>query len=351
MHMSDALLSAEIGAGFWLASGTAIAVSARKLQATQQEAAVPMMGVMGAFIFAAQMINFTIPGTGSSGHLAGGMLISILLGSHAAFLGMASVLVVQAFFFADGGLLALGANIFNMGVIPCYLVFPLIFRPFAGASSATSLRWRMMVFCSAILAVQLGALGVVLETRLSGIAELPLTAFLLAMQPIHLAIGVVEGLVTVTVLQFLRQARPNGEKIASFAPTGNGTLRPRMLMAVGAVALLTGVVVSWFASTHPDGLEWSIARLTGESELGKPADGAHQTLAQLQERIAPMPDYAFKKMDGQLGRGDAPWGTPDAGKSLAGLVGGLLTLVLLLGVGWMLRRRSGTPTPPSSSMS
>ncbi len=78
---------------------------------------IPLMGVLGAFIFAAQMINFTIPGTGSSGHLGGGMILAILLGPHAAFLVMASVLTVQALFFADGGLLALGCNIWNLGVL------------------------------------------------------------------------------------------------------------------------------------------------------------------------------------------------------------------------------------------
>ena len=90
------------------------------------------MGVLGAFIFAAQMINFTIPATGSSGHLGGGMILSILLGPYAAFLVMASVLVVQALFFGDGGLLALGCNIFNLGFWPCFIVYPLIYKKIAG---------------------------------------------------------------------------------------------------------------------------------------------------------------------------------------------------------------------------
>ena len=94
---------------------------------------VPLMGVLGAFIFAAQMLNFTIPATGSSGHLGGGMILAILLGPYAAFLVMASVLTVQALFFADGGLLALGCNIFNLGFFPCFIAYPFIYKKIVGA--------------------------------------------------------------------------------------------------------------------------------------------------------------------------------------------------------------------------
>ena len=91
------------------------------------------MGVPGAFIFAAQMINFTIPATGSSGHLGGGMILAILLGPYAAFLMIASAITVQSFFFADGGLLALGCNIINLGGFPCFIAYPLIYKKLAGA--------------------------------------------------------------------------------------------------------------------------------------------------------------------------------------------------------------------------
>jgi cobalt/nickel transport system permease protein len=90
---------------------------------------IPVMGVMGAFVFAAQMINFTIPVTGSSGHIGGGIILSAVLGGPAALISITAVLIIQALFFADGGLLALGCNIFNMGVIPCLITYPLLFRP------------------------------------------------------------------------------------------------------------------------------------------------------------------------------------------------------------------------------
>ena len=106
--------------------------SARKMRRGLDERRVPLMGVLGAFVFAAQMINFTIPGTGSSGHLGGGLLLAILLGSPAAFITIASILTVQALFFADGGLLALGCNIVNMGLFPCFVVYPRLYRPMVG---------------------------------------------------------------------------------------------------------------------------------------------------------------------------------------------------------------------------
>ena len=135
MHMADALLSQAVGGTMWAATAALIGYSAKKVQKTLDDQTIPLMGVLGAFIFAAQMINFTIPATGSSGHLGGGMILAILLGPYAAFLTMASVLTIQALFFADGGLLALGCNIFNLGFFPCFLVYPLIYQKNCRAQS------------------------------------------------------------------------------------------------------------------------------------------------------------------------------------------------------------------------
>jgi cobalt/nickel transport system permease protein len=107
MHMADALLSPPVGAVFWVVSAGFIGYAAKKISAENDVAKTPLMGVMGAFIFAAQMINFAIPGTGSSGHIGGGLLLTVLLGPWRAFITLASVLVIQCLFFADGGLLAL----------------------------------------------------------------------------------------------------------------------------------------------------------------------------------------------------------------------------------------------------
>src|SRR5512138_2825349 len=131
MHMADALLSPAVGGAMWAASAGTIAYCAKKVRAELDDSKVPLMGVLGAFIFAAQMINFSIPATGSSGHLGRGLLLAILLGPCAAFLTIASVLVIQALFFADGGLLALGCNIFNMGFFPAFITYPFIYKKIA----------------------------------------------------------------------------------------------------------------------------------------------------------------------------------------------------------------------------
>src|SRR5450759_3508707 len=147
MHMADALISPAVGGTMWAATAGLTAYSAKRLRDNLDDHQVPLMGVLGAFIFAAQMINFTIPATGSSGHLAGGMILAILLGPYAAFLVMASVLTVQALFFADGGLLALGCNIFNLGFFPAFIAFPLIYKKIVGHSYT-----RGLVFAGSLIA-------------------------------------------------------------------------------------------------------------------------------------------------------------------------------------------------------
>ena len=158
MHMADALLSPAVGGTMWAATAGTIAFCAKKVQQDLDDRKIPLMGVLGAFIFAAQMINFTIPGTGSSGHLGGGMILAILLGPCAAFLTIASVLTVQALFFADGGLLALGCNIFNLGVFPCFIAYPFIYKPIVG-TSPTPARFAIGATLAGIIGLQLGHSG------------------------------------------------------------------------------------------------------------------------------------------------------------------------------------------------
>lgn len=337
MHMADALLSPAIGGAMWAASAATIAVAARQVSKKVDDCTIPLMGVLGAFVFAVQMVNFTIPGTGSSGHLGGGMILAILLGPCAGFLAMASVLTVQALFFADGGLLALGCNIFNLGFFPCFVAYPLIFRPLLGKSPT---RGRLLVasLVAAVAALQLGAFFVVLQTLLSGISELPFAPFLLLMQPIHLAIGIVEGLVTAAVVGYVWKARPDiltrpGGKVS--APGW----KP-VLLGLAAATLLVGGILSWFASSHPDGLEWAMFHTSGREELAAPEAGVHQSLAGLQEKTALLPDYGFKEGMEVGGEVAEAWPVVDAGTSLSGLVGGLLTLLVTGLAAWLLRGRS-----------
>ncbi|MDX9708049.1 MAG: energy-coupling factor ABC transporter permease [Trichloromonas sp.] len=337
MHMADALLSPAVGGAFWAAGAAILAGCSRKLRNEFDDGKIPLMGVLAAFIFAAQMINFTIPGTGSSGHLGGGMILAILLGPCAGFLAMASVLTVQALFFADGGLLALGCNIFNLGFFPCFIACPLIFRPLLGRAPT---RGRLLAasLVAAVAALQLGAFFVVLQTLLSGISELPFAPFLMLMLPIHLAIGVVEGLVTAAVVGYVWKARPEilttpGGKIS--APGWQP-----VLLGLTAATLLVGGILSWFASSHPDGLEWAMFHASGREELAAPEAGAHQALAEVQEKTALLPDYGFKASADGGGEVDEAWPAVDTGTSLSGLVGGLLTLMVAGLAAWLLRGRS-----------
>jgi cobalt/nickel transport system permease protein len=311
----------------------------------------PLMGVLGAFIFAAQMINFTIPATGSSGHLGGGLLLAILLGSCPAFLTIASVLTVQALFFADGGLLALGCNIFNLGLFPCFIAYPFIYKPIVGGKP-TQLRIIAGAMLAAVAGLQLGAFGVVLETLLSGISALPFSTFVLLMQPIHLGIGVVEGLVTAAVVVFVWKARPEIlDMAAGYTPAVSFSMK-KVLVTLVFLAVITGGVLSWLASAYPDGLEWSMAKTSGKEELDAPEHGVHAILSHIQGITAFLPDYGFK--DGQVAESvenesqqesnthEEAWPAVDMGTSIAGIVGGALTLLMAWGLALFFKREHKT---------
>ncbi|MBF0202931.1 MAG: energy-coupling factor ABC transporter permease [Desulfamplus sp.] len=162
MHMADALISPAVGGTMWAVSAGLIGYCSKKVKNDMDDQKIPLMGVMGAFIFAAQMINFTIPITGSSGHLGGGMILAILLGPHIAFLTMGSVLTVQSLFFADGGLLALGCNIFNLGFFPCFIAYPLIYKKIVDKNPT-----KQNIFAGSLIAaiagLQLGSFAVVMR--------------------------------------------------------------------------------------------------------------------------------------------------------------------------------------------
>jgi cobalt/nickel transport system permease protein len=344
MHMADALISPAVGGAMWAVSSGLIAWSARKVKEIRNDRLIPMMGVMGAFIFTAQMINFSIPATGSSGHLGGGLMLSVLLGSYAAFLVIASVLTVQALFFADGGLLALGCNIFNLGFFPVFIAYPLIYRSIANGA-AVGVRLLVASMTAAIVGLQAGAFGVVLETTLSGISDLPFRTFVIMMQPIHLAIGIVEGLATAAVVTFVARARP--EMLVSDARlVGAGSGRKRVLVGLLIATVVMGGVVSWFASTYPDGLEWSISKVTGKEEVEVSQKGLHKKMVNIQEKTAFLPGYGFK--NGEAGREStvvpsagqgARWPAVDAGTSVSGLLGGIVTFVVVGLIGYGLKAR------------
>jgi cobalt/nickel transport system permease protein len=346
MHMADALITPVVGGAMWAVTASLTVHCANKVKEDLDERKVPLMGVLGAFIFAAQMINFTIPATGSSGHLGGGMILAILLGPHAAFLVMASILAVQALFFADGGLLALGCNIFNLGFFPCLIAYPLIYKTVAGQRPTNS-RIIAGATLASVISLQLGAFSVVLQTLASNISELPFSTFVLLMQPIHLAIGIIEGLVTAAVVTFVWKARPEVLQMAQERMTGDLSMK-KVLACLVAVAVITGGFFSWFASSCPDGLEWAMFHTAGTEELAGPAGVAHAALAGIQEKTAFMPGYGFRETIPRHEQGSgAPeqWPAVSAGTTAAGMVGGFLTLVFAGLIGFFLRHL-GRPAKP-----
>lgn len=333
MHMADALISPAVGGVAWVVSAVSAAYAAAKIKNELGEKKVPLMAVAASFVFAAQMINFTIPGTGSSGHIGGGILLAGLLGPCPALLSLTAVLVIQCLFFADGGLLALGCNIFNMGVIPCLVIYPLVFKPLLKNGISVK-KISAASILSVAAGLQLGAFGVVVETLLSGVTALPFSVFVLLMQPIHLAIGIVEGIITAAVINFVYAVRPEiPESSVNGGPIGTGISLKKTLVCLGALTLVTGGLFSLFASAYPDGLEWAMEKTLsaggGEKELE--AEGPVFRRAEaIQEATAFMPDYGFPAADGEEG--------PAAGTTAAGVLGSILTCILAGGTGYLIYR-------------
>ena len=349
MHMADALLSPAVGATFWAGTAGAIAFCSKKIRESMDEKIIPLMGVLGAFIFAAQMINFSIPGTGSSGHLAGGIILAALVGPYAAFIALASVITVQALFFADGGILALGCNIWNMGLYACFIGYPLIFKPLVRGNSSPQ-RIIVASLLSAVVSLQLGAFSVVIETVLSGRSELPFSTFMYLMLPVHLAIGIVEGLATAGILLFVKNVRPEIlESAVAVRPLSAGLSLRRVVLTMAVLAVFTGGMLSWFASANPDGLEWSIKNVVGKTELPEQHTGIATALKTLQEHTAFLPDYSFKKTETEpenkeAGEPEQPWPAVEAGTSVSGILGSVIVLGVVLLIGFLTKALSKRKT-------
>lgn len=208
MHIPDGFLDAKTVSTLGAVSAIGIAVALKNIRKKSGdlprqsgERHIPMYGVLSAFIFAAQMLNFPVAG-GTSGHFVGGALCAILLGPSAGILIMTLVLIVQCFLFQDGGITALGANVFNMGIVGaglCYYVYILLNKVISNKS--------VTVFISAWLAVILGASFCAIELAMSG--TVPIKVALPAMAGVHTLIGIGEGLITVTVFRFILKVRPD----------------------------------------------------------------------------------------------------------------------------------------------
>ena len=335
MHMADALLSPQVAGVMFGASIAAAGISIKELKKENDSHKLPLMAVCAALVFAGQMVNYAIPGTGSSGHLSGAVLLSAILGPYGAFLSMFVILTIQAVFFADGGLMAIGANLWNMAFYGCFAVYWLIIYPLMKKTGKTKLILASVL--ASILSLQLGAFSVVLETKLSGITEIPFGTFLVLMQPVHLTIGLFEGLITSSILLFIYEARPEILYIPSLKNEENQKSKlsfKTTVIVLAVTVLITAGGLSLVASRNPDGLEWSLFGNTEEGysqNLGLDENNygykssAQEKAEALQNQTALLPDYNFPDSDS------------DMGTSFSGIVGAVIVAVLTLGLSFFIK--------------
>jgi cobalt/nickel transport system permease protein len=307
MHIPDGFLSVYVAIVFWIVSLMLVVYALKRVNQDLGERQVPLMGVLAAAIFAGQMLNFAVAG-GTSGHMIGATLATILLGPWAAILVMTCVVGVQALIFQDGGLLALGANIFNMaiiGVSVSYFAYRTV-QKLAGGKP-----WGLYVggFGAAWLAVFVASLATALELAISGTS--PANIALPTMGAVHALIGIGEGLITMGALAFLAAVRPDlVKRDKAEVPAG------RVVWLVGLVIALGLAVLSPLASSHPDGLEW-VAEQQGF------IDRAQGPLYQI------IPDYVFPGISSEA-----------LATIVAGLLGTVLVFVVALGIAYSRRKRS-----------
>ncbi len=297
LHIPDGFLTIMVSLIFWLITIIMVGLAVSKTNRSLGEKQIPIMGVMAAFIFAAQMLNFPIAG-GTSGHFLGGTLAAIVLGPWAGILVMTAVVGIQALLFQDGGLLVMGANIFNMGILTAvigYGLYRLVIHQKKGIRLAVA-------GGGAWIATMAAALFTSLELWLSGTTRLEIV--LPAMLGVHALIGLGEALITVAALAYIEQTRPDLLNLNNSAREGGWGW-----IVSGVVISLLAVLISPLASGNPDGLE-KIASDLGF--LGSGLDAPFQIL----------PDYSIPFL------GDTAIST-----ILAGAVGAivLIGLVVLLG--------------------
>lgn len=303
LHIPEVYLSFAVAIVCWTISALILSVAIRRTNQSLGERQIPLMGVMAAFIFAAQMINFPI-GVGVSGHLLGGVLAAILLGPWSAMLVMTAVIAVQGLLFQDGGLTAMGANILNMGILTSAIGY--------GFHRAVMSRGRGVILTSAgfaaWLSVMAGALFTSLEMWLSGTADLRIVVP--AMLAVHALIGLGEAAITVSALGFLFRTRP--DLLNDSSPSAQGG---RGWIAAGLLISLTVVLLSPFASTNPDGLE----RVAADLGLAAPTPSASSLL----------PDYVIPAL-----------GNTSASTIAAGVVGVAVVIIAILGMSRVMKKRN-----------
>lgn len=304
LHIPDGFLNLPVSVIGWLLTILMVGLALRQTRDQLGDRQIPLMGILAAFIFAAQMINFPVAG-GTSGHLLGGALAAILLGPWAAVLVMASVIGVQALLFQDGGLLALGFNIFNMGVITAFVGYG-VYSWLTSVMGKSRTGRLVGAAVGAWISVEAAAIGTVLELAASGTS--PVAVAFPAMVGVHALIGIGEALITVGALAFVQQARPD-----LLGEPGAPVTRGSSWIAVGLLLALVVALLSPIASPSPDGLE-RVAEDQGFIEAAE--DAPYEIL----------PDYTVPFIENEV---------------LTTIAAGVIGVVIVAGIGFGVARLAG----------
>lgn len=342
MHMANELLSVPVATGSLAVAAAGLGLVCRKVRNILGTDKLALMGVLGAFVFAGQMVNFQLPAMpGTSGHMVGAVLLAIVLGPHLAAIVMTSVVMVQCLIFQDGGLLALGCNIINMGLVPCYVGYFLYKMVTKGPPSNLRLYIGTMLAC--VVSMEAGAILVPVQAALSGVLAVPFATFLITMIGVHFLVGFVEGVITVAVLGYLQQVRPD---IVADSLPGEARLSKSTVLATLAVfTIIIGAGLSLLASDLPDGLEWSYAERPDQPDFEPAVANEDSTIAALddfQSKYSPMPDYSVRTSKlGETPHDEAD--LPVGWTSLAGVLGSAITMALIWMTAKILRRKQAHP--------
>ncbi|MFD3872167.1 energy-coupling factor ABC transporter permease [Streptomyces sp. NPDC058623] len=336
MHVPDGFINAPVSVAAGVVAAAAVAVSLRGARRELDERTAPLAGLVAAFIFAVQMLNFPVA-AGTSGHLLGGALAAILVGPYTGVLCVSVVLLMQGILFADGGLTALGVNITVMGGVTVVVAYA-VFRGLLKALPTTRRSVTVAAFCGALLSVPAAAAAFTALYAIGGTTDVPIAKVFTAMVGVHVLIGIGEALITAATVGAVLAVRPdlvhaasglstplklrvNGELVDAPAPAPAAPVAARSTRAVWltglATALVLAGVVSFYASADPDGLEKVAA------DKGIDAKVEDHAAAD-----SPLADYGVKDVeDARLSGG------------LAGVIGVGVTVVVGTGIFWSVRRR------------
>lgn len=338
MHMANELLSVPVATGTLAIAAAGLGIICRKVRQIIATDKLALMGILGAFVFAAQMVNFRLPAMpGTSGHMVGAVLLAIILGPHLGAIVISSVVIVQCLIFQDGGLLALGCNVINMALVPSYLGY-FIYRTVT-AGQFSSLRVYIGAMSACMLAIEAGAILVPVQAALSGILAVPFSTFLITMIGVHFLIGFVEGLITVAVLAYLQQVRP--DVVMDSLPGKVRLSRKAVLITLVVVTIVIGAGFSLVASDFPDGLEWSYAERPDQPDFEAAVsneDSRITAVDDFQSKYSLMPDYSVRASRlGEVAEQEAEAGA--GWTSFAGVAGSAVTMVVIWLTAWILRKR------------